>query len=422
MKNSKITSYKVCVLGLGYTGMPLVHAFYRNNIDVKGFDINTLRVQELKAGIDKTREISVNELKKLKKIFLTSGIEDLKDRNFFIITVPTPVNNKNQPDLSFVRNASALVGQLLKKKSIVVYESTVFPGCTENICVPILEKISGLKYNSDFFCGFSPERINPGDKSKKIDDVVKVVSGSNNFSSKKIQNLYNKIIRAGTYLAKDIKTAEAAKVIENIQRDLNIGLINELSIIFHKLKIKTYPVLEAASTKWNFLNFNPGLVGGHCISVDPYYLTYICKKNKIPTKIILAGRSINEKMNKYIARRVLSKLEKKNNKILILGFSFKENCPDIRNTKVADLAKMLLKKNSVEIYDPVINIDEAKKKYSFKFVNNLGKKRYDAILFLLAHNGFKHMQSKIEKNNLNKNGFLFDLKNQLKKSDRVEQL
>ena len=339
--------FNIAIIGLGYIGLPLAIEFSKFH-KVIGFDINKKRINELKKGVDKTNEIIIKK-EIFKKINFTDNVQLLKNSNVFIITVPTPVKKNKTPDLSYLKNASQIVGRFLKKSSIVIYESTVFPGCTEEFCNPILEKTSGLKLNKDFFLGYSPERINPGVNIHKLPNIVKIVSGSNKYALNLIKKLYSKIIKAGIHVTDKIKTAEAAKVIENIQRDINIALINECSVIFKKLNLDTSKILKAAETKWNFIPFKPGLVGGHCIGVDPYYLTYKAKETNYDPKVILAGRKVNDNMSNYIAKNVhktlnvgVKRYQKK--RVLILGLSFKENCVDTRNSKVFDIINYLQKK------------------------------------------------------------------------------
>ena len=395
----------VAVIGLGYVGLPLVEQLIKKKIDVVGFDINSKKIDK------------VNRLNKYKKARLTSNYRDLKDRNFFIICVPTPINKKKKPDLRALKLASKIVGKNLELNDIVVYESTVFPGCTEDICIPILEKFSKLKINKDFFCGYSPERINPEDKKHTLENIIKVTSGSNEYSSKIIDKFYKKIIPAGTYLTESIKIAESAKIIENVQRDLNIALVNELSLIFDKMKLDTHKILKAASTKWNFISYKPGLVGGHCIGVDPYYLTYKSKKLKYKPKIILAGRNVNDNMPNEIAKNVISNLAKKkknikNKKVLIIGYSFKENSKDIRNTKILNLFKNLKKKiRFVDIFDPIVDTKEIYKEHRIKVQSKINKKNfYDALVLAVPHEKIiKDGKNKILKY-LKKNAYIVDIK------------
>ena len=395
----------VAVIGLGYVGLPLVEQLIKKKIDVVGFDINSKKIDK------------VNRLNKYKKARLTSNYRDLKDRNFFIICVPTPINKKKKPDLRALKLASKIVGKNLELNDIVVYESTVFPGCTEDICIPILEKFSKLKINKDFFCGYSPERINPEDKKHTLENIIKVTSGSNKYSSKIIDKFYKKIIPAGTYLTESIKIAESAKIIENVQRDLNIALVNELSLIFDKMKLDTHKILKAASTKWNFISYKPGLVGGHCIGVDPYYLTYKSKKLKYKPKIILAGRNVNDNMPNEIAKNVISNLAKKkknikNKKVLIIGYSFKENSKDIRNTKILNLFKNLKKKiRFVDIFDPIVDTKEIYKEHRIKVQSKINKKNfYDALVLAVPHEKIiKDGKNKILKY-LKKDAYIVDIK------------
>lgn len=395
----------VAVIGLGYVGLPLVEQLIKKKIDVVGFDINSKKID------------NINRLNKYKKARLTSNHRDLKDRNFFIICVPTPIDKKKKPDLRALKLASKIVGKNLDLNDIVVYESTVFPGCTEDICIPILEKFSKLKINKDFFCGYSPERINPEDKKHTLENIIKVTSGSNEYSSKIIDKFYKKIIPAGTYLTESIKIAESAKIIENVQRDLNIALVNELSLIFDKMKLDTHKILQAASTKWNFISFKPGLVGGHCIGVDPYYLTYKSKKLKYKPKIILAGRTVNDNMPNEIAKNVISNLAKKkknikNKKVLIIGYSFKENSKDIRNTKILNLFKNLKKTiRFVDIFDPIVDTKEIYKEHRIKVQSKINKKNfYDALVLAVPHEKIiKDGKNKILKY-LKKDAYIVDIK------------
>ena len=348
---------KLGIIGLGYVGLPLALEFGKQR-KVVGFDISKIRVSELKKNFDSSGEFSKNEIKASHKLKFSSELNDLIACNTFIISVPTPINKKNQPDLRILKKATKMVGKILKKNDIVIFESTVYPGTTEEICVPLLEKESNLIFNKNFFVGYSPERINPGDKVHTLKDIVKVTSGSDGFSSRLIDSLYASIVKAGTYLAESIKTAEAAKIIENTQRDLNIALINELAIIFEKMDLDTSSVLQAANTKWNFLDFRPGLVGGHCIGVDPYYLTYKAKELGLNPQLILAGRSLNDSMSKYVAMKFYKQIEKiyprsTKYKVVIFGASFKEDCKDVRNSKIFDVVSELSKRNcQVDIFDP----------------------------------------------------------------------
>jgi len=387
---------KIAVLGLGYVGLPLALAFSKF-YDVIGFDLNQNRINELKNNLDNSGECSEVDLMKCEHIAYTSDEAELLSVNFYIICVPTPIDENKNPDLKPITLATRMVGKYLGKGDVVVYESTVYPGLTEEYCMPILEKVSGLVFNTDFFCGYSPERINPGDKVHSLKDIVKITSGSTRRVAYFIDSLYQKIIKAGTHLAPSIKVAEAAKVIENTQRDLNIALINELSIIFNKLEINTEDVLKAANTKWNFIKFTPGLVGGHCIGVDPYYLTSKATDVGYNPAIILAGRKLNDGMGAYVARTLLDAMKTRNSpvegsRVLILGGTFKENCSDIRNTKVTDIIKELeYAACEVDVYDPYI--DTAIAQYMHWSLINVDTKKsyYDAIIIAVAHEEFKKM-------------------------------
>ncbi len=417
-----IQNAKLAVIGLGYVGLPLAVEFGKQ-FSVVGFDINNERVTELKNGLDSTLEVEKKELSEAKSLTFTNNIEDISCCNVYIITVPTPINKNNEPDLNPLILASELVSKLLKSGDVVIYESTVYPGATEEECVPILENFSELKFNVDFFVGYSPERINPGDKNHRLKDIMKVTSGSLPHISDFVDDLYLTIIKAGTYKASSIRVAEAAKVIENTQRDVNIALINELSIIFNKLDIDTNEVLEAAGTKWNFLPFRPGLVGGHCIGVDPYYLTHKSSSVGYDPAIILAGRNINDSMGRYVANKLIEKMKEKNMKIsdsraLIMGLTFKENCPDIRNTKVVDIIDELKKNEvNVDIFDPWCDPKEAKKKYGLEIIQHADKKTYDCILLAVAHNKFKEMGIKNIRELGKKEGIIYDLKCIFEKED-----
>ena len=395
--------HKVAVIGLGYVGLPLAVESGKTYSTI-GFDINPERIEELLVGKDRTLEISSEELATATKLRVTSDSNQLEDANFFIITVPTPINEFKQPDLRPLESASQTVGMFLKKGDVVIYESTVYPGCTEEVCVPILERESGLRFNSDFFGGYSPERINPGDKGRRITDIKKVTSGSTPEVAQTIDKFYNSIIPAGTHKASSIKVAEASKVIENSQRDINIAFVNELAIIFNKIGIDTHEVLEAAQTKWNFLPFKPGLVGGHCIGVDPYYLTHKAQSLGHNPEIILSGRRINDNMGEHIASRIIKSLiaHGKNpaeSKALVLGITFKENCPDIRNTKVIDIIDELRSYNvDVEVYDPLPIKEEVKETYSLELVDEI-KSGYDAIILAVAHDEFKSLPWDVIKTN-----------------------
>lgn len=412
-------SIKISVIGLGYVGLPLAVAF-SDKFKVIGFDVNEKRVGELNKFNDKTLEIDLEKLKNAitnNKMKLSSNIDDIKECNFYIVSVPTPVDKNNRPDLTPLLKASQSVGSVLKKGDIVVYESTVYPGATEEECVPVLEKFSNLKFNEDFFCGYSPERINPGDKEHTITKIKKITSGSTKKVADIVDDVYASIIKAGTFKASSIKVAEAAKVIENTQRDINIAFVNELAMIFEKMHIDTTEVLKAAGTKWNFLKFNPGLVGGHCIGVDPYYLTHKAQELGYHPEIILAGRRINDNMGKYAANRVVKlmiKHDKKINKakVLILGITFKENCPDIRNSRVIDVVKELKEFGcNVDVYDPWADKNEVLKEYNLNLIENLNLNNYDAVVLAVAHDEFKNLDFS------NLNAVTFDIKGILQNPD-----
>lgn len=406
---------KIAVIGLGYVGLPLAIEFGKvyNTI---GFDINELRIKELLAGKDSTLEVTSQELQESRMLTYTKDSKDIQSCNIYIITVPTPIDKFKKPDLFPLESASETVGNLLKKDDIVIYESTVYPGATEEICVPILEEQSGLSYNKDFYCGYSPERINPGDKEHRITMIKKVTSGSTEEIADKVDALYQSIIVAGTYKAESIKVAEAAKVIENTQRDVNIALINELSVIFNKLGINTESVLKAAGTKWNFLPFRPGLVGGHCIGVDPYYLTHKAITVGYQPEIILSGRRINDGMGNHIADEVAKLMIKKNihlvdANILIMGLAFKENTPDLRNTGVINLFETLKSYNcNVDIYDPWVDKDEALLEFGIKPIKKPKEGKYDAVLLAVAHDDFKKLSSEQIKAFCKNNHVLYDIK------------
>lgn len=392
----QLAELRIAIIGLGYVGLPLAVEFGKK-VPVMGFDIYQKRISELKNGQDHTLEVSPEELKQAAQLSYTASLEDLKDCNFFIVTVPTPIDDYKQPDLTPLVKASTSIGQVLKKGDIVVYESTVYPGATEEICIPVLEEISGLTFNKDFFAGYSPERINPGDKLHRVTNILKITSGSTSEIADYIDDVYNLIIEAGTHKAPSIKVAEAAKVIENTQRDVNIALINELALIFNKLDIDTEEVLKAAGTKWNFLPFRPGLVGGHCIGVDPYYLTHKAQAIGYHPEIILAGRRLNDSMGAYVVTQLVKgmikkKIQVEGAKVLVLGLSFKENCPDIRNTKVIDIVKELQEYHmDVDVYDPWIDSEETQHEYGITPVNQPTVGQYDAVILAVAHNEFKEM-------------------------------
>ena len=393
---NSISEIKLAIIGLGYVGLPLAVEFGKAR-DVIGFDINKNRIKQLNKLNDITLEVSSDEIKEASGLEFSNSPNDIKDCNCFIITVPTPINGANQPDLQPLISSSKLIGSFLKQDDIVIYESTVFPGATEDICVPQLETSSGLKFNKDFFVGYSPERINPGDKNHRLPDIQKITSGSTKKISNLVDELYKTIIKAGTHQAMSIKVAEAAKVIENTQRDLNIALVNELALIFNKLEIDTEAVLKAAGTKWNFLPFRPGLVGGHCIGVDPYYLTYKAQEIGYEPEIILSGRRLNDSMGSYIANKLVEEMNKKgmnieHSNILILGATFKENCPDLRNSKVVDIISDLKNLGSnVDCYDPWINDETVDREKNFSFIKSPKKNKYDAIVIAVAHSQFFEM-------------------------------
>ena len=416
----KDNNLNIAVIGLGYVGLPLAIEFGKKR-NVVGFDINEKRIESLKQGKDSTLECSETEIKDAKYVSFTSTIDNLKECNCFIVTVPTPIDDKNIPDLKPLEKATEMIGAILKKEDLVIYESTVFPGATEEFCVPILEKKSSLEYKKDFSCGYSPERINPGDKNHRIKNIKKVTSGSSDEVANIVDNLYKEIIEAGTHKAESIKVAEAAKVIENTQRDLNIALINELSLIFNKMGIDTESVLDAAGSKWNFLPFKPGLVGGHCIGVDPYYLTYKAQEIGYNPEIILAGRKLNDYMSKYVSSVILKELSSRNIKyekssVLVMGMTFKENCPDTRNTKVTDVITRLKDKGcSVDVYDPWIDQENFKNDLDINFINILESGSYDAILIAVAHDEFICLDKNIFKDLKKEKGFIYDLKHILPK-------
>ena len=424
----------VAIIGVGYVGLPIVYALSKTklcpkthekiNHQIIAYDIDESRIEELKKGIDRTKELGEEKLKNLKNVIFTTQTNTLHSANIFIITVPTPIDKNNNPDLKSLEMACILVGKVLKNRiqknkiyPIIIFESTVFPGATEEFCVPLIENESQLRLNIDFFVGYSPERINPGDKNKSIIDIVKVTSGSSKKSGLWINTFYSGIITAGTHLAPNIKTAEAAKVIENTQRDINIALINELSIIFKKLNIDTLDVLEAARTKWNFLYFSPGLVGGHCIGVDPYYLAYKSEQIGYYPEIVLAGRRINNNMTNWVVEILVLEMARKRINIsksnaLILGFSFKENCPDIRNTKVFNLIQKIQNYGiEIDIFDPIVNPLEAKIIYDINLDSKIDKsKRYEIVILAVGHNEFKSYKSTFWKSLITEQGIFLDIK------------
>ena len=410
-----ITEKKIAIIGLGYVGLPLAVEFGKKR-SVIGFDIDQNRINNLMKGNDLTLEISSNELKEATNLSFTYNIDDIKNCKIFIIAVPTPIDKHKRPDLTLLEKSSQLVGSILKKNDIVIYESTVYPGATEEVCVPILENISNLTFNKDFYCGYSPERINPGDKDRPISKIKKITSGSTHEIAKEIDDLYKEIIIAGTYMATSIKVAEAAKVIENTQRDVNIALINELAIIFNKLDIDTKSVLDAAETKWNFLPFKPGLVGGHCIGVDPHYLAHKALEMDYNPEMIVSGRRLNDRMGFYVVEQVIKLMTRKsinilNAHVLIMGLSFKENCPDIRNTRVVDLVDGFNGFNlNVDVYDKWADKDQAINEYGIKLIDQPEEGKYDAIIFAVAHNEFKKLSLNQIKNFGRKNHIIYDIK------------
>ena len=419
-----MNSKKIALIGLGYVGLPLAVEFGKKR-SVIGFDINQHRINDLKNGIDSTLETTSEELKDAVHLSYTTNLEDIKDCTIFIVTVPTPIDKHKRPDLTPLEKSSEAVGSILKKGDIVIYESTVYPGATEEVCVPILERQSGLIFNKDFYCGYSPERINPGDKEHRVTTIKKVTAGSTPEIATEVDELYQEIILAGTHKASNIKVAEAAKVIENTQRDVNIALINELALIFNKLDIDTESVLEAAGTKWNFLPFRPGLVGGHCIGVDPYYLTHKAIEVGYNPEMILAGRRLNDNMGSYVVDQVSKLMIKKrvhvvDANILIMGLTFKENCPDLRNTRVVDLVEEFGSFNcNVDVYDPWVNKDEAVHEYNIKPIDTPVEGKYDAIVLAVAHNEFKELSLEQIKAFGRDNHVLYDIK-YLLKADEVD--
>ena len=419
---------KIGVIGLGYVGLPLARLF-ATKYNTIGFDINETRIKELKSGTDSTLEVEDEILQSVlvdapggeKGLYITNQLDEIKDCNFYIVTVPTPVDKNNRPDLTPLYKASETVGKVISKGDIVVYESTVYPGATEDDCIPVIEKTSGLKFNEDFFAGYSPERINPGDKEHTVEKILKITSGSTPQIGEKVNELYKSVITAGTHLAPTIKVAEAAKVIENSQRDINIAFVNELAKIFNLMEINTQDVLAAAGTKWNFLPFKPGLVGGHCIGVDPYYLAQKAQEHGYHPEIILAGRRLNDSMGEYVASQVIKCMIKKGIKvngaeILMLGVTFKENCPDVRNTKIVDVISAL-EEYSVKVttFDPWANPEEVKHEYGINSLNQLPDEKFDAIVLGVAHNEFKDLDlNKLKK----ENAIIYDVKGVL--DEKVE--
>ncbi|MGD8524706.1 MAG: Vi polysaccharide biosynthesis UDP-N-acetylglucosamine C-6 dehydrogenase TviB [Thioalkalispiraceae bacterium] len=391
-----LNNTRLAIIGLGYVGLPLAVEFGKK-MPVVGFDINQTRVDELKKGVDNTLEVNSNELKEAQQLQYTTDTQELESCNVYIVTVPTPIDKSKNPDLTPLIKASEMLGKVISNGDVVIYESTVYPGATEEVCVPIIESISGLTFNKDFYAGYSPERINPGDKEHRVTTILKVTSGSTPEIADFIDSLYASIITAGTHKASSIKVAEAAKVIENTQRDVNIALINELAIIFNRLKINTEEVLLAAGTKWNFLPFRPGLVGGHCIGVDPYYLTHKAQEIGYNPEMILAGRRLNDNMGCYVVSQLVKLMLQKrihvnDSNVLVMGLTFKENCPDLRNTRVIDMVDELTEYGSnVDVYDPWVDKQEAKHEYGLDLINNIDNNKYDAIILAVGHDQFKQL-------------------------------
>ncbi len=418
----QLADLKIAIIGLGYVGLPLAVEFGKK-VSVLGFDIHQKRIDELKSGQDHTLEVSPDELMQATQLSYSADLEDLKSCNFYIVTVPTPIDEFKQPDLTPLIKASQSIGQVLSAGDIVVYESTVYPGATEEACIPVLEKVSGLTFNQDFFAGYSPERINPGDKLHRVTNILKITSGSTPAVADFVDEVYNLIIEAGTHKAPSIKVAEAAKVIENTQRDVNIALINELALIFNKMGIDTEDVLTAAGTKWNFLPFRPGLVGGHCIGVDPYYLTHKAQSMGYHPEIILAGRRLNDGMGAYVVTQLVKSMVKKKiqvegAKVLVLGLSFKENCPDIRNTRIIDIVKELEEYHiDVDVYDPWVSPIEAESEYAISPVQSLNQQTYDAVILAVAHQQFKMMGADAIRALGKESHVLYDLKYVLDQSE-----
>ncbi len=414
------------IIGLGYVGLPLALSFSKK-MRVVAFDKKKSRINELRKGHDTNYEVSKKNLKVNNKLFFTNDAKNLSKCNIFIITVPTPIKFNNFPDLNLLKQACETVGKFVKKNSIVIIESTTYPGCTEDFCAPIVERVSKLKFNKDFYFGYSPERINPGDKKNKLEKVVKLTSGSTKFVANKVDNLYKKIIKAGTFKVSSIKVAEAAKIIENVQRFVNISLINELALIFDRLNLSTQEVLDAAGTKWNFIKFKPGLIGGHCIAVDPYYLSYKANKINRKSEIINTGLRLHEKLFQFICNKLITNLKaiklKAQKKILILGLTFKENCYDYRNSQSVNLVKYLKKKNfKVDAYDPFINSNNLRNDYKISLLKNEPKKNfYDGIVLAVPHNFFLNWGQKKIQSFGKKNFYLIDIKSKLKKNNHIWQ-
>lgn len=418
----KLENTKIAIIGLGYVGLPLAVEFGKQK-NVIGFDINQARINELKAGKDFTLEVSDDELSEAKHLVFSSDVNDLKLCNTYIVTVPTPIDEYKRPDLTPLIKASEMLGRVIGQGDVIIYESTVYPGATEEDCIPVVEKTSGLKFNQDFFAGYSPERINPGDKEHRVTNILKVTSGSTEEVANFVDALYASIITAGTHKASSIRVAEAAKVIENTQRDVNIALINELSIIFNKLGIDTLEVLEAAGTKWNFLPFRPGLVGGHCIGVDPYYLTHKAQSAGYHPEMILAGRRLNDGMGEYVVsqlvkRMVKERIQVEGAKVLVMGLTFKENCPDLRNTKIVDIVDELKEYNiQVDIVDPWCSAEEAQHEYELELTTDYKNGQYDGIILAVGHDQFKKMGADAIRKLGKADHVLYDLKYVLPKQD-----
>ncbi|WP_282134870.1 nucleotide sugar dehydrogenase [Seonamhaeicola maritimus] len=418
-------NYKIAIIGLGYVGLPLGIEFSKKGFDVVGFDVNENRVKELKKGIDTTSEILKSDFSEAKAINFSFKEKDIEDAEIYIVTVPTPIDEFNRPNLNFLIEASRTVGKYLSKGDIVIYESTVYPGCTEEVCVPELVQSSGLRFNKDFYCGYSPERINPGDPVRKVHNIVKITSGSTPETADIVDSLYKSIVTVGTHKASSLKVAEAGKIIENIQRDLNISLINELALIFDKLDIDTLEVLEAAGTKWNFLPFRPGLVGGHCIGVDPYYLTHKAESLGYHPDVILSGRRVNDNMGVHVANKVIKLLVDRGSiikgaKILVLGITFKENCPDIRNSRVIDVVRELRGFGvDIDVYDPYAIEEEVKKEYDLDLIKKINYS-YDAVVVAVGHNEFKLLDYRKFKQN--KDCVIYDVKSVLPREIVTDRL
>ena len=418
----QLNEMRVAIIGLGYVGLPLAVEFgYIRN--VIGYDVDEKRIKELEDGFDRTQETNPSDIKSADYLSYTASLEKLAECNVYIITVPTPIDEFNRPDLRPLLSASADIGTVLSIGDIVIYESTVYPGCTEEECAPVLQQNSGLKFNEDFFVGYSPERINPGDRNRRLNSIVKLTSGSTDEVANVVDQLYGEIIKAGTFKVDSIRVAEAAKVIENTQRDVNIALVNELAIIFNRLAIDTESVLEAAGTKWNFLPFRPGLVGGHCIGVDPFYLTYKAQSMGYEPKIILSGRKLNDEMGGYVASQLIKSMlsrsiDVKESRVLIMGFTFKENCPDVRNTKIIDVIRELEGYSCVvDVFDPWVDADEAFEQHEIRLVNELDEGKYDAVVVAVAHAKFKQLGLDAVRLLLKPEGLIYDLKYVFPRSD-----